>query len=34
VVEDDSARGYYIIGNGHTPTVAELAEAAAWLRGT
>jgi nucleoside-diphosphate-sugar epimerase len=33
VVEDDSARGYYIIGDGHTPTVAELTEAAARLHG-
>jgi nucleoside-diphosphate-sugar epimerase len=29
VLEDDSARGYYVIGNGTTPTVAELTEAAA-----
>ncbi len=28
-LEDDSARGYYAIGNGLTPTVAELTEAAA-----
>ena len=29
VLEDDSARGYYVIGNGLNPTVAELTEAAA-----
>jgi nucleoside-diphosphate-sugar epimerase len=29
VLEDDSARGRYVIGNGLTPTVAELTEAAA-----
>jgi nucleoside-diphosphate-sugar epimerase len=29
VLEDDSARGYYVIGNGEHPTVAELTEAAA-----
>lgn len=29
VLEDDSARGYYVIGNGATPTAAELTEAAA-----
>lgn len=29
VLEDDAARGYYVIGNGETPTVAELTEAAA-----
>jgi nucleoside-diphosphate-sugar epimerase len=29
VLEDDSAHGYYDIGNGATPTVAELTEAAA-----
>jgi nucleoside-diphosphate-sugar epimerase len=29
VLEDDSARGYYVIGNGVNPTVAELTEAAA-----
>ena len=28
-LEDDSARGYYVIGNGSNPTVAELTEAAA-----
>jgi nucleoside-diphosphate-sugar epimerase len=28
-LEQDSARGYYVIGNGLTPTVAELTEAAA-----
>ena len=29
VLEDDSARGYYVIGNGVYSTVAELTEAAA-----
>jgi nucleoside-diphosphate-sugar epimerase len=29
VLEDDSADGYYVIGNDHNPTVAELTEAAA-----
>ena len=29
VLEDDSARGYYIVGDGENPTVAELTEAAA-----
>jgi nucleoside-diphosphate-sugar epimerase len=29
VLEHDSARGYYVVGNGSTPTVAELTEAAA-----
>jgi nucleoside-diphosphate-sugar epimerase len=29
VLEDDSAHGYYVIGNGVNPTVAELTEAAA-----
>ncbi|HEX6712313.1 MAG TPA: NAD-dependent epimerase/dehydratase family protein [Thermoleophilaceae bacterium] len=29
VLEDDSARGYYVIADGLTPTVAELTEAAA-----
>jgi nucleoside-diphosphate-sugar epimerase len=29
VLEDDSARGYYVVGNGVNPTVAELTEAAA-----
>ncbi len=29
VLEDDTARGYYVIGNGLNPTVAELTEAAA-----
>ena len=29
VLEDDSARGRYVIGNGLNPTVAELTEAAA-----
>src|SRR4051794_41640690 len=28
-LEDDSARGYYVIGDGNNPTVAELTEAAA-----
>ncbi|HYX61384.1 MAG TPA: hypothetical protein VE888_20520, partial [Streptosporangiaceae bacterium] len=29
VLEDDSARGRYVIGNGMNPTVAELTQAAA-----
>ena len=29
VVEDDSARGYYVVGDGLNPTVAELTNAAA-----
>ena len=29
VLEDDSARGYYVVGDGLNPTVAELSEAAA-----
>jgi nucleoside-diphosphate-sugar epimerase len=29
VLEDDSARGYYVVGDGQNPTVAELTEAAA-----
>ncbi len=33
VLEDESARGYYIIGNGLNPTVAELTEAAAVAAG-
>jgi nucleoside-diphosphate-sugar epimerase len=33
VLEDDSAAGYYVIGNGHNPTVAELTEAAAAAAG-
>ncbi len=33
VLEDDSARGYYVIGNGVNPTVAELTEAAAAATG-
>jgi nucleoside-diphosphate-sugar epimerase len=33
VLEDDSARGRYVIGNGSTPTVAELTEAAAVAAG-
>jgi nucleoside-diphosphate-sugar epimerase len=33
VLEDDSARGRYVIGNGSSPTVAELTEAAAAAAG-
>jgi nucleoside-diphosphate-sugar epimerase len=33
VLEDDTARGYYVIGNGLNPTVAELTEAAAMAAG-
>jgi len=33
VLEDDAARGYYVIGNGLNPTVAELTEAAAVAAG-
>jgi len=33
VLEDDTARGYYVIGNGLNPTVAELSEAAAVAAG-
>jgi nucleoside-diphosphate-sugar epimerase len=33
VLEDDSARGYYVVGNGQSPTVAELTEAAAVAAG-
>jgi nucleoside-diphosphate-sugar epimerase len=33
VLEDDSANGYYVIGNGLSPTVAELTEAAAVAAG-
>src|SRR4051812_47791537 len=33
VLEDDSARGYYVIGDGLNPTVAELTEAAAVAAG-
>ena len=33
VLEDDTARGRYVIGNGSTPTVAELTEAAAVAAG-
>ena len=33
VLEDDAARGYYVIGNGLNPTVAELTEAAAAATG-
>ena len=32
-LEDDSARGYYVIGDGDNPTVAELTEAAAVAAG-
>jgi nucleoside-diphosphate-sugar epimerase len=33
VLEDDSARGYYVIGDGLNPTVAEITEAAAAAAG-
>jgi nucleoside-diphosphate-sugar epimerase len=33
VLENDSARGYYVIGNGERPTLAELTEAAAVAAG-
>jgi nucleoside-diphosphate-sugar epimerase len=33
VLEDSSARGYYVVGNGLNPTVAELTEAAAVAAG-
>ena len=33
VLENDSARGHYVIGNGVNPTVAELTEAAAVAAG-
>ena len=33
VLEDDSARGYYVVGDGANPTVAELTEAAAVAAG-
>jgi len=33
VLEDDNARGYYVVGNGQNPTVAELTEAAAVAAG-
>jgi nucleoside-diphosphate-sugar epimerase len=33
VLEDDSARGYYVVGDGLNPTVAELTEAAAVAAG-
>jgi nucleoside-diphosphate-sugar epimerase len=33
VLEDDSARGYYVVGNGLNPTVAELTAAAAVAAG-
>jgi nucleoside-diphosphate-sugar epimerase len=32
-LEDDSARGYYVVGDGENPTVAELTEAAAVAAG-
>ena len=32
-LEDDSARGYYVIGDGRNPTVAEITEAAAVAAG-
>jgi nucleoside-diphosphate-sugar epimerase len=32
-LEDDSARGYYVVGDGENPTVAELTEAAAAAAG-
>jgi nucleoside-diphosphate-sugar epimerase len=32
-LEDDGARGYYVVGNGLNPTVAELTEAAAVAAG-
>jgi nucleoside-diphosphate-sugar epimerase len=34
VLEDDSARGYYVVGNGQNPTVAELTAAAAVATGS
>jgi nucleoside-diphosphate-sugar epimerase len=34
VLEDDSARGYYVVGNGQNPTVAELTTAAAVAAGS
>ena len=34
VLEDDSARGYYVVGNGQNPTVAELTAAAAVAAGS
>jgi nucleoside-diphosphate-sugar epimerase len=33
ILEDESARGYYVVGNGLNPTVAELTEAAAAAAG-
>jgi nucleoside-diphosphate-sugar epimerase len=33
VLEDETARGYYVVGNGQNPTVAELTEAAAVAAG-
>ena len=33
VLEDDSARGHYVVGDGSNPTVAELTEAAAVAAG-
>lgn len=33
VLDDDSARGYYVIGDGRHPTVAEITEAAAVAAG-
>jgi nucleoside-diphosphate-sugar epimerase len=33
VLEDDSARGYYVVGDGLNPTVAEITEAAAVAAG-
>lgn len=33
VLEDDSARGYYVVGDGSNPTVAELTDAAAVAAG-
>jgi len=33
VLESDSARGYYVVGNGLSPTVADLTEAAAGAAG-
>ena len=33
VLEDESARGYYVVGDGRNPTVAELTEAAAVAAG-
>jgi nucleoside-diphosphate-sugar epimerase len=33
VLEDDSARGYYVIGDGQHPTVAEITDAASVAAG-